>query len=223
MALSVVLAVRADKGVGQNLDSTASLPARQIVTGYIIGDSYTQGTDLGGVGARNWTNLVKRKLRSDNVELQLDVLAPGGSGYLSRGPRDITFVELAERVTPDAQIVILFGSRNDIPMASEVDSAATKALDVIGRKAPSAAVIVVGAHFAGTPVPPGISSINRQLQAVAMKHQATFVNPEGWVQDPEEIGTDKVHPNDLGHLEIAERMAPILLTAITPEPAGAPA
>ncbi|MGV9827813.1 SGNH/GDSL hydrolase family protein [Gordonia sp. NPDC003429] len=209
-----VLAVKADKGDDSESAADASVTERRIVPGYVIGDSYTAGTALGGAGSNNWTQVLERKLRSENVDLQLRPIAAPGSGYVTPGPTDVTFVDEAQGVGGDGQVVIVFGSRNDLPSADEVGAAADKTLDLVSERAPSAAIVVVGAHFAGANPPDGIAKINAQLRSVAARHRATFVDPSGWLQDPKLIGSDKVHPNDLGHAEIADRLAPTLATVI---------
>ncbi|NED70657.1 SGNH/GDSL hydrolase family protein, partial [Streptomyces sp. SID10244] len=85
----------------------------------VIGDSYTTGSDAGGYGVHNWVETMRENLRTDRgVSVTAQILAVGGSGYVRRGLDHTTFGDRAKQLSPDAQLVIVFGSRNDM---EEVD------------------------------------------------------------------------------------------------------
>ena len=70
----------------------------------VIGDSYTEGTAHGGVGEKNWTNLVWRQLRKEGVDIASIVSGRGGSGYVSRGVTGTTFGQEARRLMEPAMM-----------------------------------------------------------------------------------------------------------------------
>ena len=80
----------------------------------VIGDSYTTGSDLGGLGPRGWTARAWRELAAQRTPISADVGAEGGAGYAARGNRGSVFEDLTARtVKPDDALVVFFGSRND--------------------------------------------------------------------------------------------------------------
>src|SRR5271155_1459475 len=80
----------------------------------VIGDSYTTGTDEGGLGPKSWTALAWRSLAARGVRIAADVAAEGRAGYAVPGDHGSVFEDLTARaVKPDDVLVVFFGSRND--------------------------------------------------------------------------------------------------------------
>ena len=80
----------------------------------VIGDSYTTGGDLGGLGAKGWTARAWQLLTQQGTPVAPDVAAEGGAGYGTRGSHGSVFEDLtADAVKPDDVLVVFFGSRND--------------------------------------------------------------------------------------------------------------
>ena len=80
----------------------------------VIGDSYTTGGDLGGLGAKGWTARAWQLLAQQGIPVTADVAAEGGAGYGTRGNHGSVFEDLtADAVKPDDALVVFFGSRND--------------------------------------------------------------------------------------------------------------
>ncbi len=64
-----------------------------------------------------------------------------------------------------------------------------------------------------------ILQIRDALATVARASGATFVDPlaERWFVDrPDLIAVDGVHPNDAGHAYLAQRIAPLIAAALPP-------
>jgi len=187
----------------------------------VISDSYTTGTDLGGLGANGWPALAWRMLADQGRPVTADVAAEGRAGYGVRGDHNSTFGDLTARaVRPDDALVVFFGSRNDQPVdALEVAGLARNAFELARRRAPTARFLVIGPPWPTADVPVRITQIRDALAVVAMATGARFVDPlaERWfVGRPELIGIDGVHPTDIGHRYLAERIAGLIAAELPP-------
>lgn len=181
----------------------------------VVGDSYTAGGELGGLGKQAWTARTWQLLSRRGVQVTADVAAEGGAGYGVPGNRGNVFEGLAARsVRPDDTLVVFYGSRNDQPAdPMQLPARVDAALDVATRAAPNARLLVIGPPWPTADVPPAVYRIRDVLAAEARSRGATFVDPlaEGWfVGRPDLIGSDGVHPNDAGHAYMAERIAPLI-------------
>ena len=187
----------------------------------VISDSYTTGTDLGGLGANGWPALAWRMLADQGRSVTADVAAEGRAGYGVRGDHNSTFGDLTARaVRPDDALVVFFGSRNDQPVdALEVAGLARNALELARRRAPTARLLVIGPPWPTADVPVRITQIRDALAVVAMASGARFVDPlvERWFVDrPDLIAVDGVHPTDTGHRYLAERIAGLIAAELPP-------
>ena len=80
----------------------------------VIGDSYTTGTNEGGLGPRSWTARAWQILAQGGERIAADVAAEGKAGYGVPGDHGSIFEDLTARaVKPDDALVVFFGSRND--------------------------------------------------------------------------------------------------------------
>ncbi|KRD20714.1 hypothetical protein ASE48_02725 [Mycobacterium sp. Root265] len=187
----------------------------------VISDSYTTGTDLGGLGANGWPALAWRMLADQGRSVTADVAAEGRAGYGVRGDHNSTFGDLTARaVRPDDALVVFFGSRNDQPVdALEVAGLARNALELARRRAPTARLLVIGPPWPTADVPVRITQIRDALAVVATASGARFVDPlvERWfVGRPDLIAVDGVHPTDTGHRYLAERIAGLIAAELPP-------
>ncbi|XJF15772.1 GDSL lipase [Mycobacterium sp. AMU20-3851] len=181
----------------------------------VISDSYTNGTDLGGQGSRGWPALAWPLLAAEGKPVAADVAAEGRAGYGVRGDQNSTFGDLTARaVRPDDALVVFFGSRNDQPLEPyEVARLARNAYELARRTAPTARLLVIGPPWPTADVPVRILQIRDALAAVARAFGARFVDPlaERWFVDrPDLIAVDGVHPTDAGHGYLAQRIAPLI-------------
>ena len=181
----------------------------------VIGDSYTTGTDEGGLGPRAWTALAWHTLAARGVPIAADVAAEGRAGYGVPGDHGSIFEDLTARaVKPDDALVVFFGSRNDEGVdPGLLAGKAREAFDLARRFAPSARFLVIGPPWPTADVPGPVLQIRDVLNAAARAAGATFVDPIGdrWFVDrPDLIGPDGVHPNDAGHQYLADKIAPLI-------------
>ncbi|MGV0794909.1 Rv0518 family GDSL lipase [Mycolicibacterium sp. XJ1819] len=181
----------------------------------VIGDSYTTGGDLGGVGSSNWTARAWQALAQQGIPITADVGAEGGAGYGTRGERGSLFEDLTARtVRPDDALVVFFGSRNDQPVnPAQLSILTYGTLQLARRIAPSATFLVIGPPWPTADPPEAVLRIRDTLQYQAGLAGAVFFDPiaAGWfVGQPNLIGSDGVHPTDAGHAYLADKIAPLI-------------
>ncbi|MFZ1176667.1 MAG: GDSL lipase [Mycobacterium sp.] len=186
----------------------------------VVSDSYTTGTNEGGVGPRSWTARAWQTLAHEGERIAPDVAAEGRAGYGVPGDHGSVYEDLTGRaVKPDDALVVFFGSRNDQGVDPGLLAAkARNTFDLARRLAPSAKFLVIGPPWPTADVPESMLQIRDVLNAAAWAAGATFVDPiaELWfVGRPDLIGADGVHPNDAGHQYMADRIAPLIRTQLS--------
>lgn len=185
----------------------------------VIGDSYTTGTDEGGLGSRGWTARAWQTLARQGVQIAADVQSEGGAGYGTKGNRGSIFQDLTARaVEPDDMLVVFFGSRNDQGVdPGALSTLAHDAFALARSTSPSAKLLVIGPPWP-TAKPPGVVlRIRDIISAQAKAAGAVFVDPiaQGWfVGKTDLIGADGVHPNDAGHAYMAAKIAPLIVAQL---------
>ena len=184
----------------------------------VVGDSYVYGSNMGGQTIHNWTFLAEAGLQG---KLVTDVVSAGvgGSGYVTRGPKDKVFSEiLPVSVGPKNDLVVFFGSRNDRGVnPKEVAAAAADAYTEARKLAPKAKLLVIGPAWTDAQVPDDVLAIRDALKSAAKTAGASWVDPiaERWFFDqPALIGSDGVHPTDEGHAYMAKLLLPYLRAAV---------
>ncbi|WP_101946928.1 GDSL lipase [Mycobacterium sp. 3519A] len=217
IALLVGMSISAPTPVRHNEIVTLDAPLNRIA---VIGDSYTTGTDLGGMGAKGWTTRAWQLLARDGVRVAPDVAAEGGAGYGTRGNHGSVFEDLtADAVKPDDALVVFYGSRNDINVdPTQLSILAWGTYQLARRTAPSAKFLVIGPPWPTADPPGWMLAIRDALKYQAGVAGATFIDPIalGWfVGRPDLIGKDGVHPTDAGHAYMAEKIAPLIGAQLT--------
>ena len=191
---------------------TAGAPMTRIA---VVGDSYTNGTAIGGLGANAWPSLTWKSLARRGVQVAADVAAEGRAGYGVRGDQGNLFGDLTPRaVRPDDALVVFYGSRNDAGVDPNVLSGQIfNAFALAHGIAPNARLLVIGPPWPTADVPPAVLQVRDILAFQAMLAGATFIDPiaAGWFVDrPDLIGPDGVHPTDAGHAYMADKIAPLI-------------
>jgi len=181
----------------------------------VVGDSYTTGGELGGLGSKGWTTRAWQLLARQGIAVAPDVAAEGGAGYGTRGNHGSVFEDLtADVVKPDDALVVYFGSRNDQGVdPTQLSVLAWGTFQLARRTAPSAKFLVIGPPWPTADPPDAVLRIRDALKYQAGVAGATFIDPiaQGWfVGRPELIGKDGVHPTDAGHAYMAEKIAPLI-------------
>jgi lysophospholipase L1-like esterase len=181
----------------------------------VVGDSYTTGTDEGGQGAKSWTARAWQTLAQRGTQIGADVAAEGKAGYAVPGDHGSIFEDLTARaVKPDDALVLFFGSRNDQGVDPGLLAEKTREAFLLARRfAPTARFLVIGPPWPTAAVPASVLQIRDVINAQARAVGAAFVDPIGdrWFVDrPDLIGVDGVHPNDAGHQYLADKIAPLI-------------
>lgn len=184
----------------------AGLPPVRIV---VVGDSLSTG--YGTSPQLAWPALLSADPRfRGNVNIVN--AAENGSGYLSQGDFDGTFgTQVSKSVTPDSDIIVFFGSENDIGYTpNAVHDAATATLHAAQAIAPNARLIVIGPPSYTSEPEPERLDVSREIQEAARDADAHFVDPisESWIsgQVDELIGPDGDHPTEAGQRYLLEHM-----------------
>ena len=187
----------------------------------VYGDSYSAGGRQGGKGDDGWPAIVAAHLNSD-----LRLHAAGGAGYVNGSKADYeTFLDQVRGAPePDADVVVVFGSRNDRTFsAADVKRQAVAVYAAIRAQSPSAELVVIGPAWDDDTTPAEMLQIRDAVAAAAADAGALFVDPvaQEWLYDhPELIGLDGVHPNNSGHAYLAARIEPYVHEALRGEPAA---
>lgn len=185
----------------------------------ILGDSYVGGSDEGGKGLSNWTSLAGTRFYEEGTPVELNPVALPGSGYVTRGLTGLAFHEATAQLSPEADVVLVFGSRND---GRQTDAAMYEAARTLYTElqalAPKAEIIVVGPVWVDANVPSSISSNNQAMARAAADTGVRYVDAlaEGWFagSDSTLIGADGVHPTNAGHAYLADKIYPILAETV---------
>ena len=107
----------------------------------VYGDGYSAGSDEGGNGAAGWPALV-----ADRLDADVRLHAVQGAGYVAGGGGGTFLEQVHASPEPDADVVVVFGSRNDTGAPSqEITDQASATYEAIGRRA----VRRCGGHRAG--------------------------------------------------------------------------
>lgn len=202
-----------------NNRSASPTPVAQGPEVAVIGDSYTNGSDMGGNDAANWAVLAGAQLRKTDPSVSVTRKGLSGSGYVNRGQSGKVFGEAVPTTfTPATDVAVFFGSINDFSQPlPEVEAAAGSAFAATKKVAPEAQLLVIGPAWPMGEAPGEILAIRDALARATKASGGTFVDPiaERWLTDkPNLIGRDEVHPTDEGHAYLASLIAPHIQAAI---------
>jgi hypothetical protein len=184
-----------------------------------IGDM-TQGSDEGGVGAVNWTSVLAAEVRKV-APFRIAVDNNGeGSGYAIRGIGPTFDEDVRRLVTSDTEMVVISGSRADVAAEpSQVAATAREAYHSVSELAPHAKLIVIGPTWGSNKPSDKILQTRDAVRDAAEAAHAHFVDPiqDNWFTDGEVglIGSDGVHPTDLGNRRIAQYMYPVFARLVS--------
>ena len=191
--------------------SPASVAAEAAVA--IIGGAYTAGTEWGGNGPDGWPALIAAQLRQQGTAIVPFVGAEDGSGYVTPGDYQgkVFADQIPAVVRPNDRLVIVFGSLSDTDVpAEELQPAVRQTLDSASAAAPQAKIVVIGPAWTDPNPPDNVLQARDVIRTEAGLTGAIFVDPiaEGWfINRPDLIGSDGMHPTNAGHTVMAEKIA----------------
>lgn len=225
LALTGALVLASCQGTGTTTTApgsssvSASTSARNVV---IIGDSLSTGF---GTSAENaWPNLIAMAPGDDSMQLNLLNAAQNGSGYLRVGITGSTFaLQVEQAVTPDADLVVFFGSINDLYQdPTELEAAIGRTYASARERAPRAAFLVVGPPAYSTRPEARLLAVRDAVKQEAQTAGAMYVDPieRGWIVDDADrfVGPDGLHPSVEGHHHLREKMEALILGALKGQP-----
>lgn len=191
------------------------LPGEQIV---VVGDSYTTGFGGGG-DSDAWPAMVWQSLREQGYDIDPIVSAESGAGYAYRGYRDSVFADKAKVIRRSTDLVVFFGSANDINApVDEVPIAVRSTLEAAQCAAPQATLVVIGPAWPNADPPGEVRQVRDAVREQATAVGATFIDPleQRWLwDDPGLIGPDNIHPNIAGQRYLADRIGPFVQSALS--------
>lgn len=203
----------------QRSDAGAPSPLATAETIYVVGDSYTGGSAEGGRGPKGWPRILNATLnRNDqNDRYLIQDVGVAGSGYVSRGPGDTTFPEIAQDlVTGSGGVVVVFGSRNDAGL--DVRAAARQTYESIRELDPVAQLVVIGPTWSNSDVPAEVLALRDVLSSETMQAGGSFVDPiaGGWFFSDSAgyLSANGVDPTDEGHRYLAKMIEPHIRLAL---------
>ncbi len=195
----------------------SELPGEQIV---VVGDSYTMGPNDSGDDPNVWPAMVWQKLRGQGYDIDPAVSGEGGAGYVHPGYKDSVFADKAKVIRRSTDLVVFFGSANDIDApVDEVPGAVHSTLEQAKRAAPAAKLLVIGPAWPYPGPPPEVWQVRDVVRDAATALGATFVDPleQRWLWDDSSlIGPDRIHPNGSGQKYLAEKIRPLVEAQLPP-------
>jgi GDSL-like Lipase/Acylhydrolase family len=198
--------------------TVSDAPSAEAPVAVFIGD-FTGGSAEGGVGDKNWTSILTADIQKTKPLRAVVDNSGGGSGYVVRGPSP-TFADQVRRlVTPDARVVAISGSRNDVvAKPNQVTSDALETYSLVQSLAPRAKLIVIGPTWGNSEPTDQILQTRDSVRDAAASVNAYFVDPieDRWFTngEPGLVGSDNMHPTDLANARIAEHLYPIFGQAL---------
>src|SRR5579875_3546449 len=144
----------------------------------VVGDSYTTGTDEGGLGSRAWTVQAWQALARQGVQIAPDVASEGRAGYAVFGDHGSMFEDLTARaVHPNDSLVVFFGSRNDQGVdPGLLADKARASFDLAHRIAPSARLLVIGPPWPTADPPGEVLQVDDVIGGQAAVADAAYVD-----------------------------------------------
>ena len=183
-----------------------------------IGDSYTFGAGA-STPSKRWSTLVANEFNVNEINFGI-----GGAGYLRSGknfcgqptcPNYDALIPDLKLVKPD--YVFVAGGQNDLEIYSKNRWAAgqliNKTFTDLKSEFPQATIFTVGPSYpSGNPAKgTAMAGMNDFITEAANAISSTRIPllfPS--VLTPEMLASDKVHPNDLGHQAIADKVLSVI-------------
>lgn len=185
----------------------------------VIGDSLSTG--LGTSPKQAWPKLLQSVPLPGKRAVRIINAAENGSGYLATGVDGDTFrMEVQAAVTPATDVILFFGSDNDMGAdPEELKAAVTSTFDAASSLAPKATLVAIG-PLSGSEGPDQVLADVCSSDAFAAQNMGVkFIDPVGdhWLSDRADVllGPDGEHPSAKGQKFLRDKMKRIL-SAILP-------
>jgi acyl-CoA thioesterase I len=194
-----------------------SVPRDTTVRVVVIGDSLSTG--LGTSPRQAWPKLLQSVHLPDKRAVEITNAAENGSGYLAIGEEGDTFgMEVQAAVTPEADVIIFFGSDNDMGAdPDELRAAVESTLVAASSRAPKATLVAIG-PMSGSDVPDQVLAEVRGSDASAAQNSGVeFIDPvaDQWLSGRADVllGPDGEHPSVKGQEFLRDKIKQIVSAA----------
>ncbi|MGN6446080.1 GDSL-type esterase/lipase family protein [Amnibacterium sp.] len=152
----------------------------------VLADETADRSSAGVTVSKRWPALLASQLRS-----QVTTIAADGGGYATSGSSRRTFVGAAESVPVDAQVVLVVGGANDGAASGDtLAGAATQVVAAVHKRAPGAAVALVGPVVTNGFSSATLATLRSTLSVAAASAGAKWVDPVAskWLTAPARAG-----------------------------------
>ncbi|MCQ9163399.1 SGNH/GDSL hydrolase family protein [Arthrobacter sp. STN4] len=226
LALAAILALAGCEGVADpgnaaaaNPAATASRPHKVVV----VGDSFSTG--YGSSAEDAWPSLISAAPLDPDDNFDVVNVSHNGSGYVTVGDNNSTFgAQVQQAVTADTQLVVFFGSENDMGHSKAgIAAAASAAYAAVKAKSPHAVELVVGPPTYTSAPEAARLDVRDALEQAASDSGALFVDPiqQGWFigKVAELVGPDGDHPTAAGQRYLQAQLEKLIKEAVETLPA----
>lgn len=215
----------ATPGAASTASSSASQADKQVHKVVVVGDSLSTG--MGSSVEDAWPSLLSAAPLDPEDSFDVVNASQNGSGYVQVGSNNSTFGRQVEQaVTSDTELVVFFGSENDMGNSTaDIGAAATAAFAAVKAKSPHAVVLAVGPPAYTTQPEAARLAVRDAIRKAASGAGALFVDPieQGWFigEVAELVGPDGVHPTAAGQRYLQAQLEKLIKEEIVPNPTAA--
>jgi lysophospholipase L1-like esterase len=176
-----------------------------------IGDSITNGT--GATNYNGYVLLTRNSLKSSGKNHFLSnqgIPSITSTQYLNR------FKSIIRTINPDV-VTIMLGMNDTAISTTQFNTNISSLIDLIKQNAvnKNPTIFLCTITFRNDSNDTIIQQFNTQLSSIATAKNVTLVNTRAAYSDSSYLATsDVVHPNDNGHQQIANILAPVMISQI---------
>ena len=184
----------------------------------VIGDSLSTG--LGTSPKQAWPKLLQSLPLPGNRAVEIINAAENGSGYLATGVQGDTFgTEVQAAVTPATDVILFFGSDNDMGAdPEELKAAVASTFDAASSLAPKATLVAIGPLSGSEEQDQVLADVRSSDASAAQDRGVKFIDPvaDHWLSDHADVllGPDGEHPSAKGQKFLRDQMKQILSAAL---------
>jgi acyl-CoA thioesterase-1 len=184
----------------------------------VIGDSLSTG--LGTSPKQAWPKLLQSVRLPGNRAVEITNAAENGSGYLATGVEGDTFgMEVQAAVTPATDVILFFGSDNDMGAdPEELKAAVASTFDAAASLAPKATLVAIGPLSGSEGTDQVLADVCSSDASAAQDRGVKFIDPiaDQWLSDRADVllGPDGEHPSAKGQKFLRDKMKQILSAAL---------
>ncbi|MDN4173901.1 SGNH/GDSL hydrolase family protein [Nocardioides sp. SOB77] len=187
-------------------------PAAKAPLAVFIGDSYTAGT--GSTGGASFVRVV-----ADTQGWNFENLGEGGTGYLLNTDQDPKLARLgcgkdycpnypeviAAAVEAEPDIVVVSGGRNNVTASTDdLDAGIPAFFEQLRDALPEATIYATSPLWDVTEPPEELGRLADIVRASVQSVGGTYLDLGQPLDDPGLLARDKIHPDNEGHLAIAD-------------------